>query len=102
MAESAFYGTGGAAARGGGNRAREVAGRYFRAGADKVSIGSEAVLAAEALLARGGKPDGLTGIEAIARVYGSQAVVVSVDPRRVYVLPGDEAAAAEAAGHVLV
>jgi len=27
MAESAFYGTGGAAARGGGNRAREVAGR---------------------------------------------------------------------------
>jgi glutamine amidotransferase/cyclase len=82
--------------------ALEVAGRYFRAGADKVSIGSEAVLAAEALLARGGAPDGSTGIEAIARVYGSQAVVVSIDPRRVYVLPGEEASAAEAAGHVLV
>ena len=82
--------------------ALEVAGRYFRAGADKVSIGSEAVLAAEAFLASGGRCDGSTGIEAIARVYGSQAVVVSVDPRRVYVTSGAEEAAAEAAGHVLV
>ena len=82
--------------------ALEVAGRYFRAGADKVSIGSEAVLAAEAFVASGGRRDGSTGIEAIARVYGSQAVVVSVDPRRVYVASDEEAAAAEAAGHVLV
>ena len=66
--------------------ALEVAGAYFRAGADKVSIGSEAVLAVERL--RGelkGVPDGTTGIETIARAYGRQAVVVSVDPKRVFV-----------------
>lgn len=82
--------------------ALEVAGRYFRAGADKVSIGSEAVTAAEAYFARGGCGDGASPIEQIARVYGSQAVVVSIDPRRVYVLPGEEEAAATALGHVLV
>ncbi|KAI0274713.1 hypothetical protein BC834DRAFT_815431 [Gloeopeniophorella convolvens] len=65
--------------------ALEVAGAYFRAGADKVSIGSEAVLAVERLRAAGGRGDGASAIEAIARVYGRQAVVVSVDPRRVYV-----------------
>lgn len=64
--------------------ALEVAGTYFRAGADKVSIGSEAVYNVEALL-REGKPTGRTGIETIAQAYGSQAVVVSIDPRRVYV-----------------
>ncbi|EIC20239.1 imidazole glycerol phosphate synthase HisHF [Thiorhodovibrio frisius] len=62
-----------------------VATEYFRSGADKVSIGSEAVLIAEAFHARGGHGDGSSAIEQIARVYGNQAVVISVDPRRVYV-----------------
>ncbi|AHF04274.1 cyclase [Marichromatium purpuratum 984] len=65
--------------------ALDVADRYFRAGADKVSIGSEAVHIAEQALARGGKGDGTSAIEQIAEVYGNQAVVVSIDPRRVYV-----------------
>lgn len=66
--------------------ALEVAGAYFRAGADKVSIGSEAVHAVERLRASG-KPDGTSAIETIAHAYGNQAVVVSIDPRRVYVDP---------------
>jgi len=68
--------------------ALEVAGLYFRAGADKVSIGSEAVYAVERLRANGNRPDGTSAIETISLVYGKQAVVVSVDPRRVYVDPG--------------
>lgn len=64
--------------------ALEVAGAYFRAGADKVSIGSDAVYAVEALHANGGTPLGTSGIETINKAYGAQAVVVSVDPRRVY------------------
>lgn len=64
--------------------ALDVAGEYFRSGADKVSIGSEAVAIVEAFRARGGA-DGLSAIEQIARVYGNQAVVISIDPRRVYV-----------------
>ncbi|CAO3587851.1 unnamed protein product [Absidia cylindrospora] len=63
--------------------ALEVAGEYFRSGADKVSIGSDAVYAAEKYLAEG--KDGKSAIETIAKAYGAQAVVVSVDPRRVYV-----------------
>jgi imidazole glycerol-phosphate synthase len=71
-----------------------VAARYFRAGADKVSIGSDAVAAAEAYIARGRAADGSTAIEQIAGVYGRQAVVVSIDPRRVYVAdPSDPAVA---------
>ncbi|KAF9535403.1 imidazoleglycerol phosphate synthase [Crepidotus variabilis] len=65
--------------------ALEVASAYFRKGADKVSIGSEAVYAVEKLLASGGKKDGTSAIETIAHAYGKQAVVVSIDPRRVYV-----------------
>ncbi|MGQ9831469.1 MAG: imidazole glycerol phosphate synthase subunit HisF [Thermochromatium sp.] len=65
--------------------ALDVAHAYFRAGADKVSIGSDAVLAVEDYLARGGVKDGSTAIEQIAAVYGNQAVVISIDPRRVYV-----------------
>jgi glutamine amidotransferase/cyclase len=68
--------------------ALEVAGLYFRAGADKVSVGSEAVYAVERLRANGNRPDGTSAIETISLVYGKQAVVVSVDPRRVYVDPG--------------
>jgi len=66
--------------------ALEVAGAYFRAGADKVSIGSEAVYAVENMRSTG-KGDGTSAIERIAHVYGRQAVVVSIDPRRVYVDP---------------
>lgn len=40
---------------------------------------------AEAYYASGGKKDGSTSIEQISSVYGAQAVVVSIDPRRVYV-----------------
>ena len=69
--------------------ALEVAARYFRAGADKVSIGSDAVLIVEQYLKKG-KASGLSAIEQIARVYGSQAVVISVDPRRVYVNAPDD------------
>jgi glutamine amidotransferase/cyclase len=69
--------------------ALEVAAEYFRSGADKVSIGGDAVLAAEAYLAAG-RPTGRSSIEEISRVYGNQAVVVSIDPRRVYVKSPDE------------
>ncbi|KOM28777.1 hypothetical protein LR48_Vigan583s002800 [Vigna angularis] len=62
----------------------EVASEYFRSGADKISIGSDAVYAAEEYL-RTGVKTGKTSLEQIARVYGNQAVVVSIDPRRVYV-----------------
>ncbi|EAU93168.1 imidazoleglycerol phosphate synthase [Coprinopsis cinerea okayama7 len=66
----------------------EVAGAYFRAGADKVSIGSEAVYAVERLRASGWeKGDGTSAIETIAHAYGRQAVVVSIDPKRCYVDP---------------
>lgn len=65
--------------------ALEVATLYFRSGADKVSIGSDAVTAAEAYYARGGKGDGTSPLETISKAYGIQAVVVSVDPKRVYV-----------------
>jgi len=69
--------------------ALEVAAEYFRSGADKVSIGSDAVLIAEAYL-QTGRLTGRSSIETISRVYGNQAVVVSVDPRRVYVNSADE------------
>jgi imidazole glycerol-phosphate synthase len=62
----------------------EVAAEYFRSGADKVSIGSDAVLIVEEYLKTGLKT-GQSAIEKISRVYGNQAVVISVDPRRVYV-----------------
>lgn len=65
-------------------KALEVAAAYFRSGADKVSIGSDAVMIAEAYL-KSRQKTGQSAIEQIARVYGNQAVVISVDPRRVYV-----------------
>jgi len=64
--------------------ALEVATEYFRSGADKISIGSDAVLIAEEYLKTGEKT-GKSAIEQISAVYGNQAVVISVDPRRVYV-----------------
>ncbi|CAK7330795.1 unnamed protein product [Dovyalis caffra] len=61
----------------------EVASEYFRSGADKISIGSDAVHFAEEYLKTKVKT-GKSSIEQISRVYGNQAVVVSIDPRRVY------------------
>ncbi|MBY0398296.1 MAG: hypothetical protein K2X91_17765 [Thermoleophilia bacterium] len=62
-----------------------MAAEYFRSGADKVSIGSDAVVAALQFYANGRRGDGSTAIERISWAYGAQAVVVSVDPRRVWV-----------------
>ncbi|GAA6019490.1 hypothetical protein JCM10207_001407 [Rhodosporidiobolus poonsookiae] len=70
--------------------ALEVAGTYFRCGADKVSIGSDAVFAVEELLANDNKPTGKTSIEQISHGYGAQAVVVSFDPKRVYATSLDD------------
>ncbi|KAJ2642958.1 Histidine biosynthesis bifunctional protein hisB [Coemansia sp. RSA 1694] len=73
----------------------QVAGEYFRSGADKVSIGSDAVYAAERYWQRkadGQEPlDRSTAIEQIAERYGRQAVVISVDPRRVYINAPEDA-----------
>jgi glutamine amidotransferase/cyclase len=68
--------------------ALEIAAEYFRSGADKVSIGSDAVLIAQEYL-KTGRRTGNSSIEEISRVYGNQAVVVSIDPRRVYVASPD-------------
>ncbi len=70
--------------------ALDVAARYFRSGADKVSIGSDAVYIAEQYL-KTGRKTGTSSIEQISAVYGNQAVVVSIDPRRVYVHSADQA-----------
>lgn len=64
--------------------ALEVADAYFRSGADKISMGSDAVLVVEAYL-ESGRATGKSAIEEISRVYGNQAVVISIDPKRVYV-----------------
>jgi imidazole glycerol-phosphate synthase len=65
--------------------ALQIATMYFKSGADKVSIGSDAVTAAEEYYAKGKHLTGKTAIETISSAYGNQAVVISVDPRRVYV-----------------
>ncbi|CAL3966684.1 unnamed protein product [Diplocarpon coronariae] len=65
--------------------ALEIATMYFKSGADKVSIGSDAVTAAEEYLVAGKKLSSRTAIEQISGAYGNQAIVVSVDPKRVYV-----------------
>lgn len=65
--------------------ALQVATQYFMSGADKVSIGSDAVFAAEEYYKSGKKLSGKTPMETISAAYGVQAVVVSVDPKRVYV-----------------
>lgn len=69
--------------------ALEVATLYFKSGADKVSIGSEAVVAAEQYYASNKTLTGKTAIEEISKAYGAQAVVVSIDPKRVYVSSPD-------------
>jgi len=75
----------------------QVADAYFRAGADKVSIGTDAVAAARRWLEGG--PDGSTSIEQISKVYGRQAVVVSIDPRRVWVADAASASPHPVADH---
>ena len=65
--------------------ALDVATLYFKSGADKVSIGSDAVMIAEEYLRSGCRVSGRSAIETISAAYGNQAVIVSVDPRRVYV-----------------
>ena len=62
----------------------EVASAYFASGADKVSIGSDAVEVAEKFYANNEQGDGTSSIETISNRYGSQAVVISIDPRRKY------------------
>lgn len=74
--------------RGDHYNALEVASEYFRSGADKVSIGSDAVAIVEQYL-KSGRAGGESAIEQISRVYGSQAVVISIDPRRVYAASPD-------------
>ena len=69
--------------------ALEVAAEYFRSGADKISIGSDAVYIVEDYLKTGNKT-GKSAIEQISYVYGNQAVVISIDPRRVYVDSPDQ------------
>lgn len=68
----------------------DVAAQYFRSGADKISIGSDAVYIAMEYL-KTGKATGKSAIEEISRVYGAQAVVISVDPKRVYVKSPEDA-----------
>jgi imidazole glycerol-phosphate synthase len=66
----------------------DVVSEYFRSGADKISIGSDAVLIVENYL-KTGKATGQSSIERISKVYGNQAVVISIDPKRVYVKSPD-------------
>ncbi|EGV64039.1 Histidine biosynthesis bifunctional protein hisB [Yamadazyma tenuis] len=63
----------------------EVAHLYFRSGADKVSIGSDAVTIAENYYKNDKRKSGNTSIETISQTFGNQAVVISVDPKRKYV-----------------
>ena len=70
--------------------ALQVATLYFKSGADKVSIGSDAVTAAEEYYKNNKQLSGTTAIETISAAYGNQAVVVSVDPKRVYVKARDQ------------
>ncbi|KAE8697458.1 Imidazole glycerol phosphate synthase subunit HisF [Hibiscus syriacus] len=60
----------------------EVASEYFRSGADKISIGSDAVYVAEEYIKTKVKT-GKSSLKRFSKVYGNQAVVVSIDPRRV-------------------
>jgi imidazole glycerol-phosphate synthase len=66
--------------------------------ADPVLTGSDAVLAAEEAIAKG-SPTGLSSIEQISERYGRQAVVVSIDPRRVYL---DSPAASPDPNHTVI
>ncbi|KAL3933665.1 MAG: hypothetical protein SGPRY_000191 [Prymnesium sp.] len=91
--------------------ALQVADAYFRAGADKISIGSDAVDSARAYIEKKQVTGSIVGVvksweggvgcewecvdvvfdAAISKVYGRQAVVVSIDPRRRWVKVAEEA-----------
>lgn len=68
----------------------KVADLYFKSGADKVSIGSDAVTIAENYYANNKKKLGTSSIEAISGRFGAQAVVISVDPKRKYLNSKDD------------
>eukprot|EP00924_Labyrinthula_sp_SR-Ha-C_P012765 maker-scaffold_78-snap-gene-0.7-mRNA-1 protein AED:0.01 eAED:0.01 QI:47/1/1/1/0.66/0.5/4/222/552 len=72
--------------------ALQVAERFFRCGADKVCIGSDAVRSVQKWLDAGQVLDGTSSIEQISKPYGAQAVVISVDSKRrvIKVPPADE------------
>ncbi|KAK6200286.1 uncharacterized protein RJT21DRAFT_121182 [Scheffersomyces amazonensis] len=63
----------------------KVADLYFRSGADKVSIGTDAVTIAEQYYANNKQKTGKSSIETISATFGVQAVVISVDPKRKYI-----------------
>ncbi|ODV61382.1 imidazoleglycerol-phosphate synthase [Ascoidea rubescens DSM 1968] len=63
----------------------KVAELYFLNGADKVSIGSDAVTVAENYFKNGSQGSGNSPIELISKQFGVQAVVISVDPKKRYV-----------------
>lgn len=65
--------------------ALKVAELYFDSGADKVSLGSEAVAIAENYYRANKRKSGSTAIEQISKCFGNQAVVISIDPKRKYV-----------------
>ncbi|PSK36841.1 imidazoleglycerol phosphate synthase, cyclase subunit [Candidozyma pseudohaemuli] len=65
--------------------ALKVAELYFASGADKVSLGSEAVTIAEQYYQADKIKSGSTAIEQISHCFGNQAVVISIDPKRKYV-----------------
>ncbi len=64
-------------------KAIDVADAYFRAGADKICIGSDAVYTAEKYI-KANKKTKTSSIEQISNVYGNQAVVISIDPVKVW------------------
>lgn len=59
--------------------ALEFAKLYFKSGADKISVGGDAVMATEQYSVSGETLSRSTAIEVISKAYGNQAVVVSVD-----------------------
>ncbi|KAK4754193.1 hypothetical protein SAY87_002297 [Trapa incisa] len=66
------------------NGSVEVAVEHFRSGADKISVGKDAVYAAEEYV-RTRVKTGKSTLEKMSRVHGNQAAVVSIDPHRVYI-----------------
>lgn len=81
--------------------ALDVAKLYFESGADKVSIGSDAVIVAQEYYKNNQRPTGSSSIETISAAYGRQAVVVSVDPKRVYLSKPEDAPDGVDPAHVL-
>ena len=69
-------------------KAVDIAAAYFIAGADKVSIGSDAVKSVIKYLNDGDRD---CSISNIAKAYGHQAVVVSIDPKRTFITQLDKA-----------